>query len=301
MKQPNSRNKTTLLTMQTKESIAGWIFLMPALVLMLLFVFYPMVSAGWISLHDWNMLGSMEFTGLDNFKTLIQDQNWLKCLKRTGSYTLCYVPALYSMSLVLALIVHKIPKGSGFFRTAYFMPVILSSVVTGLIWKLMYDERTGVINNIVSAFLGEKIPWLSSMKWAMPAVLIVHVWMQMGYYMIIFLAGLQDIPKEYYEAAQIDGANGWQQFWHITMPNLANTSVFVIIMSVINSFQAYDHIATLTDGGPANATNLAVQYIYETAFSQYSMGYAASLALNLFVIILAFSLLMLKVMRTEKN
>ena len=205
------------------------------------------------------------------------------------------------MALVLALIVHKIPKGSGFFRTAYFMPVILSSVVTGLIWKLMYDERTGVINNIVQAIFGERIPWLSSVEWAMPAVLIVHVWMQMGYYMIIFLAGLQDIPKEYYEAAAIDGANSWQSFWNITMPGLSNTSVFIIVMSVINSFQAYDHIATLTDGGPASSTNLAVQYIYETAFSQYSMGYAASLALNLFVIILAFSLLMMKVMRSDKN
>lgn len=301
MKNPKQKVKIPLLTNQGRETTAGWLFLLPALALMFLFVFYPMLSAGWISLHDWDMLGTMEFIGVDNFKMLWEDQQWWECLGRTFTYTLCYVPALYIMALVLALIVHKIPKGSGFFRTAYFMPVILSSVVTGLIWKLMYDERTGVINNIVETVIGERIPWLSSVEWAMPAVLIVHVWMQMGYYMIIFLAGLQDIPKEYYEAAAIDGANSWKSFWHITMPGLSNTSVFIIVMSVINSFQAYDHIATLTDGGPANSTNLAVQYIYETAFSQYSMGYAASLALNLFVIILAFSLLLMKVMRSDKN
>ena len=298
MKRPGAKN---LISMQTREKAAGWLFLLPALVLMFLFVFYPMLSAGWISLHNWNMLGTMEFTGLDNFKMLLQDQQWRDCLIRTFTYTLCYVPALYIMALMLAMIVHKIPKGSGFFRTAYFMPVILSSVVTGLIWKLMYDERTGVINNIADAVFGQKIPWLSSVKWAMPAVLIVHVWMQMGYYMIIFLAGLQDIPKEYYEAAALDGASSRQSFWHITMPGLANTSAFVIVMSVINSFQAYDHIAMLTDGGPASSTSLAVQHIYETAFSQYSMGYAASLALNLFVIILAFSLLLMKVMRSDRN
>lgn len=293
--------KKAFLSLQAKEGISGWMFLLPALVLMFIFVFYPMISAGWISLHDWNLLTDMEFTGLDNFKMLLQDKQWWQCLGRTFTYTICYVPALYIMALVLAMIVHKIPKGSGFFRTAYFMPVILSSVVTGLIWKLMYDERTGVINNIIEAIFGSRIPWLSSVDWAMPAVLIVHVWMQMGYYMIIFLAGLQDIPKEYYEAAAIDGANSWKSFWNITMPGLSNTSVFILVMSVINSFQAYDHIATLTDGGPASSTNLAVQYIYETAFSQYSMGYAASLALNLFVIIFAFSLLLMKVMRSDKN
>lgn len=293
--------KKAFLSLQAREGISGWMFLLPALVLMFIFVFYPMISAGWISLHDWNLLTDMEFAGLDNFKMLLQDKQWWQCLGRTFTYTICYVPALYIMALVLAMIVHKIPKGSGFFRTAYFMPVILSSVVTGLIWKLMYDERTGVINNIVEAIFGSRIPWLSSVDWAMPAVLIVHVWMQMGYYMIIFLAGLQDIPKEYYEAAAIDGANSWKSFWNITMPGLSNTSVFILVMSVINSFQAYDHIATLTDGGPASSTNLAVQYIYETAFSQYSMGYAASLALNLFVIIFAFSLLLMKVMRSDKN
>ena len=301
MKRPNPKVKKSPLSMRGREAAAGWLFLLPALALMLLFVFYPMLSAGWISLHDWNMLGSMDFSGLENFKLLLRDKQWHACLLRTFTYTLCYVPALYIMALVLALIVHKIPRGSGFFRTAYFMPVILSSVVTGLIWKLMYDERTGVINHILEAVIGQRIPWLSSVRWAMPAVLIVHVWMQMGYYMIIFLAGLQDIPREYYEAAAIDGANGWQSFWNITMPGLSNTSVFIVVMSVINSFQAYDHIAMLTDGGPASATNLAVQHIYETAFSHYSMGYAAALALNLFVIILAFSLLLMKLMRSNKN
>lgn len=301
MKRKNEKPNRRALRMRTRESISAWLFLAPALIFLGLFVFYPMLSAANISLHSWNLLTDMKFVAFENFKELFSDGDWWTTIGRTFKYALFYVPSLYIMSLLLALIVHKIPKGSGFFRTAYFMPVILSSVVTGLIWKLMYDARTGVINSVVEAVFGRTIPWLSSVEWAMPAVLIVHVWMQMGYYMIIFLAGLQDIPKDYYEAAAIDGADAWKSFWHVTMPGLANTSIFVVIMSVINSFQAYDQIAMLTGGGPANSTTLGVQYIYETAFSQYNMGYAAAMALQLFLIILVFSLIQTKLMRANRR
>lgn len=299
--QKRNQRKTRVGRLYLREERAAWLFLAPAICLLILFVFIPMVNALWISFHSWDLLTAKEWVGLGNFAALIRDKDWWAALGRTFLYAVCYVPALYVMALLLALIVKHIPKGTGLFRTAYFMPVILSSVVTGIVWKLMYNEQSGVINNVVETLFGVRIPWLSSMRWAMAAVLIVNVWMQMGYYMIIFLAGLQDIPQSYYEAARIDGANGWQIFWKITLPNLSNTSLFVVVMSLIGSFQAYDQIAMLTQGGPANATTLAVQYIYDTAFGLYDMGYAASLALNLFVIILAFTLLQFKLIREEKN
>ncbi len=289
--------KPKLSRIARREERAAWLFLAPAILLLMVFVFIPMINAGYISLHSWDLLTDMEWIGFDNFIALFQDKDWISALIRTFIYALCYVPSLFIMALLLALIVKHIPKGTGIFRTAYFMPVILSSVVTGIIWKLMYDERSGLINNIIEGILGIRIPWLSSVEWAMAAVLIVNVWMQMGYYMIIFLAGLQDIPTSYYEAAKIDGANPWQIFWRITFPNLSNASLFVVVMSVIGSFQAYDQIAMLTQGGPAGSTTLGVQYIYDTAFGLYDMGYAASCALNLFVIILIFTMMQFKLTR----
>ena len=298
-KQKNKKPKLSLLA--RREEKTAWLFMAPAMLLLLLFVFIPMVNAIWISLHSWDLLNEMEWVGVKNYVTLFQDEDWFAALKRTFLYTACYVPALYVMSLLLALLVKHIGKGVGIFRTGYFMPIILSAVVTGIIWKMMYNDRSGIINKVLEALFQVRIPWLSSMEWAMIAVLIVNVWQQMGYYMVVFLAGLQDIPSTYYEAAKIDGANSWQIFWKITLPNLKNTSLFVIVMTLIGSFQAYDQIAMLTDGGPAGSTTLSVQYIYETAFGNYNMGYAAALALNLFVIILAFSLLQFKLIREEKN
>lgn len=298
-KQKNTKPKLSRLA--KREERAAWLFLTPAMGLLFLFVFVPMIGALWISFHSWDLLNEMEWAGLSNYVTLFQDEDWFAALKRTFLYALCYVPALYVMSLLLALIVKHIGKGVGIFRTGYFMPIILSSVVTGIIWKMMYNDRSGIINNILNVLFGVRIPWLSSTDYAMIAVLIVNVWQQMGYYMVVFLAGLQDIPATYYEAAKIDGANGWQIFWKITLPNLKNTSLFVIVMTLIGSFQAYDQIAMLTEGGPASSTTLSVQYIYETAFSNYNMGYAAALALNLFVIILVFSLLQFKLIREEKS
>ena len=284
-----------------REERAAWMFLSPVLVLLLLFVFVPMVNAIWISFNSWDLLNGIKWSGLSNYISLLRDSDWLLALERTFIYSACYVPAVYVMSLILALIVKNIAKGTGLYRTAYFLPIILSSVATGIIWKMMFNDRNGIINNILNTLFDVSIPWLSSKEWAMVAVLIVNVWQQMGYYMVIFLAGLQDIPDSFYEAGRIDGANEWQLFWKITLPNLKNTSLFVIVMNLIGSFQAYDQIAMLTGGGPANSTKLSVQYIYETAFGNYSMGYASALAINLFFIILVFSLLQFKLIREEKS
>lgn len=295
---PN-RIQGSRIAMKHRETIWGYLMAAPALLLLTLFVFIPMVRAVIVSMQSWDLLSPPQWVGLDNYRALLKNTQWWETLGKTALFSVMYVPSLYIMALLLAMVCKHVPKATGVFRTAFFMPVILSAVVTGLIWKLMYDERTGVINDVVEFLFGTRIPWLSSPDWALTAVLIVNVWMQMGYYMIIFLAGLQDIPKDYYEAARLDGANPRQQFFRVTLPSLKTTSVFVIAMSFINSFQAYDQIVMLTRGGPARATTLAVQDIYERAFSLYDMGYASAQALCLFLVILVITLLQFRFMRED--
>lgn len=283
------------------EIRAAYLFLTPAVLCLLVFVFFPTFHAFWVSLHKWDSFNPMEFIGLKNYINLVTDIKWNGALGRTFLYTAIYVPALYILALLLALIVKSIPKVTGFFRTSYFLPVVMSSVVTGLIWKLMYDEKSGLINITLKTFGINAVPWLSSVEMALYSTIIVNVWMLMGYYMIIFLAGLQDIPRDYYEAATIDGCNSLKSFWHITLPCLSNTSVFVLVVSVIQSFQAFDQIKLMTNGGPASATRLAVQHIYETSFIQYDMGYAASMSFMLFIIIMIFTFFQLKVLKINKS
>lgn len=287
--------------LRRKEISAAYLFLAPSLICLSIFVFYPMIYAFVVSLHQWDALSDMKFIGIENYISLLHDKEWYTTLLRTFMYVLMYVPLLFIMSLLLALIVKHIPIFSGLFRTVYFFPIVLSSVVTGLLWKLMLDEKMGLVNILIKSFGLPAVPWLSSIKIALISTVLVHVWIQMGYYMVIFLAGLQDIPKDYYEAAKLDGAGGWQTFCHITFPCLTNTSVFVLIISVINSFQAFDQIKVMTGGGPANSTKLAVQYIYETSFKLFDMGRASAMSFVLFLIIIIFTVIQLKFVKVNKE
>jgi multiple sugar transport system permease protein len=294
-------HRKTSLSKQKTETIAAYVFLLPALVGLIIFVFLPMFYALWVSFHEWDALSSMKWVGLNNFKDMLADKDWLTTLGRTFKYTFVFAPALYVTSLILALIVQSIPRFTGTFRTMFFLPVVMSSVVTGLLWKLMLDEKNGLVNSVFDLLHIPPVPWLSSLTWALPSIISVSVWMAMGFYMIIFLAGLQDIPKDYYEAARIDGANSLQSFWKITLPCLRHTSIFVLIVSIIGSFQAFDQIKIMTNGGPASATKLGVQHIYESSFTLYEMGYASALSFSLFVIILLFTMIQMKVLSINEE
>lgn len=283
------------------ETTAAIVFLLPAVLGLLIFMIIPMLYALWVSLHEWNGLTDMAWVGIDNYLRLLDDKEWFGSLGRTFLYTLLFVPPLFFASLTLALIVKNLPFLNGTFRTLFFLPVVMSSVISGLIWKLIYDEKFGMLNQILGKFGVEPISWLSSQDWALVAVAIVSVWLHTGFYMIIFLAGLQDIPRDIYEAAIIDGANRWQSFWHITLPNLRHTSTFVLIISVIGSFQVFDLIKLMTNGGPAKASMLSVQHIYETSFVLYDMGYASALSLCLFTIIMIFTILQMKLLKINKE
>lgn len=293
--------KIKLSQLQRREAFAAYSFLVPAVICMAIFLFTPMLNAMSVSLNKWDLFGDMKFVGLDNYKLLISGKEWWKTLQLTFTYVFCFVPSLFVVSLLLALIVKHIFKFTGFFRTSYFAPIILSAAAAGIVWKILFDSKYGAVNLIIGVFGGNSIPWLAKPSYALIAALIVHVWLQMGYYMIIFLSGLQDIPADYYEAGKLDGANGWQSFRYITFPCLSNTSVFVLVMSIIISFQAYDQVKLLTNGGPANSTRFAVQYIHETAFVLYDMGKASAMAIMLFIIVLVVSIAQIKITAGERT
>jgi ABC-type sugar transport system permease subunit len=283
------------------EVAASYIFLFPALVCIVCFVFIPIIFAFYISLNDWDILTSMKYAGIKNYLFAIKNIDWLKTIGRTFRYSIMYVPSIFIMSLLLAIIVKHIPRWSGLFRTVYFFPIVLSGAISGLVWKYIMDERMGPVNALLRRLGLQAIAFLGSPKISMFAVLIVHVWLQMGYFMIIFLAGLQDVPRELYEAARIDGANSPQTFYNITIPCIKNTSFFVLIISVIGSFQVFDQIKLMTNGGPVSSTKLAVQYIYETGFMLYQMGKASAMSFMLFAIILTFTIIQMVFVKNIKE
>jgi len=286
-------------TRRGQHRLVGYGFLIPDGVLLLIFVALPIIGAFYISFHDWSGIGTREWVGTQNYETLIRDSRFLDSLRITIIYTATFVPVLFAASLALAMLVHSGIKLTGLWRTAFFAPFMVSLVVASIIWGFMLQNPAGVVNAIIGLFGIEPQPWLGSTRLALISVILVGLWQGIGYSMIIFLAGLQDIPRVYYEAARIDGAGAWRQFRNVTFPLLRRTSVFVLIISFISALQMFDEVFVLTQGGPAGATTTAVFYIYETAFRFLQLGYASALAIALFVIILIFSLIQLKVFSGE--
>lgn len=297
MSVPARQRKTSTLGRKRLEWLTGYGFLLPDLLGLLVFVIVPIGYAFYISLHDWNALSPMRWTGFDNYRELWNDPQFWRSLRTTAIYTVIYVPLLYAISLGLALLVNQRLPFLSFFRTLFFIPVVLSLVVSSLMWKYIFDERVGLLNYLTGLIGIPPQPWLGSVELALPAIIVVSIWIQMGYFMVIFIAGLQDIPRVYYDAAKIDGANAWQTFWSITLPLLRATSLFVVVISLIGSFQVFDQIWVMTKGGPADATQVTVVYIYQQAFQYLNLGYGSAMAFALFLVILAFSLVQFRLFR----
>lgn len=278
---------------QTKEWRAGYFFLTPNLIGFLVFTFLPVIAALLLSFSDWSLITSPKWVGVRNYVTLFTDDpTFRKVLKNTVCYTLGTVPAQAALALAVAVALNQRLPGEVGFRTAFFLPTISSTVAIALVWRWIFNADFGVLNMILY-MLGVTNPpnWLTSTTWALPALMIVSVWQGIGFNMVIFLAGLQGIPQQLYEAARIDGAGSWSQFRYITLPLLSPTMFFVLVMTTISSFQVFDLAAIMTEGGPANATNTIVYYIYRCGFQFFKMGYAAAVAWVLFVIIFTVTLL----------
>jgi multiple sugar transport system permease protein len=253
-----------------------------------------MVMSLGISLYEWELLLPPRFAGLDNYRALLEDALFREVLFNTAYYVAGVVPLNILISLGLAVWLNSKLRGVTFYRLAFFLPVVTVTVAVSLVWKWMYEPHVGLINAALG-WLGINGPtWLGDPRWAMPALILMSVWKGFGYNMVVFLAGLQGIPATVHEAAVIDGASTWQRFWRITLPLLSPAIFFAVVMTVITSFQVFDQALVMTRGGPVNATNTIVLYIYQNGFEFFRMGYAAAMAWVLFAIILAFTLLQMK-------
>ena len=270
------------------------IFILPSLAGIMLFSIYPILRSLRLTLFEWDLLLPPRYVGLDNFIKMAGDANFHTAVLHTFTYLIGYIPTVLVLGLGLALILNTPLKGKVFFRGAYFLPVISPWVAVALLWRWIFNSNYGLMNYFLS-LLGIHGPaWLADPGWAMPAIIITSVWKDIGFVMILFLAGIQNISSEYYEAASLDGANAWHRLRYITIPLLSPTTFFITTMLLINSFQVFDQVWVMTGGGPAGATSVIVQQIVRNAFDFSRMGYAATLSWFLFAIIFIVTLLQMK-------
>ncbi|MBN9606835.1 MAG: sugar ABC transporter permease [Actinomycetales bacterium] len=271
-----------------------WLFLAPALIVLGVFVGWPMVSSAITSLTDARIAGTPKFIGLDNYVALFSDPRFTGALGNTALYALGTAPISVVLALLFAVLLNRRIPGRDFFRAVLFFPFIVSLGIISIAWGFMLDPQVGVLTAWLSE-LGVPIGnGIRDPAWALPFVMVVGIWRNVGFFMVMYLAGLQSIPGELYEAAQIDGAGPWQRFRSITLPLLSNTSMFVVMVAAIFAFQAFDQIYVMTAGGPFFRTETMVMYIYSTAFQDFKMGYATAISWVLVLIVLALSLVQLR-------
>ncbi len=276
------------------------VFLLPALMLFLLFVIYPIFRSVYFSLYDWNGLGpAVDFVGLQNFINILTDQVFLKAM---GNVTLIIMFSLgvqLPLALALAVLVGRNLPGRGLFRTVFFMPYILSEINVAIMWMLLYnpDPDRGLLNAIVARLGGQPIGWLSNTNIVLLAVFAALTWKYFGFHMLLYLAGLQNIPLELEEAARIDGANRYQNFYHITLPLLRSTIQTSVYLSVLGSIQQFILVWIMTKGGPVNASEMLATYMYRFGFVRFQLGYGSAVAIYMFILCLIFSLIYLRLTR----
>jgi multiple sugar transport system permease protein len=278
---------------------AGWVavFLLPSLVGLAIFTLVPILSSLGLTLFEWDLLTPPRFIGLGNFDHLFHDSTFGDALIHTLGFIAGYIPLVMVLALGVALLLDRKLKGVAIFRTAFFIPVVSAWVAIALIWQWIYNPQFGLLNYLLGLVGIHGPAWLFDPHWAMPAVILTSVWKDTGFVMVMFLAGLQNIPGEYYEASLVDGAGGWQRFRFITLPLLSPTTFFALIISLINSFQVFDQVWIMTAGGPAGATTVLVEQIVKNAFSYSNMGYASAISWVLFVLVFAVTLFQTRMQR----
>ena len=284
----------TVSSLSKRKAKAGMVMIIPSLLIICVFTILPIVYSLWMSLHEWNILYNIkEFISLTNYVNVFQDERFINALKNTGIYTVTYVPTLVVFSLLFAAIINTGFKGSGFFKSLFFIPAITSMAVIAIIFRFMLDGNIGLIS-IWLRETGFSVPdFLKDPDTALFTVAFVVVWRWAGFNMVILLSGLNSIPDSLYEAAEIDGCDKFRQFFLISLPLLIPSLSFVIITNLINSFQVFDPIYVMTKGGPMFSSEVLVYYIYYMGFNVFDMGYASSMAFILFIIILMITILQL--------
>jgi multiple sugar transport system permease protein len=274
-----------------KYALTIAVFLLPSLIPLVMFVLGPMVSAAWTSLHSWNLIGPMQWVGLDNYAFLLADPATHRAFLHTVYYIVGYLPLVYVGGLALALALNTALKGRAFLRGVYFLPVITSWVVVALVWRWLLNPSTGVVNTVLAWFGIEGPGWWADPAWAMPSIILASAWKDLGFVMVLLLAGLQAINPDLYEAAELDGAGWWRRLFSITLPMLSPSTFFVIVLSLINGFQVFDQVYVMTGGGPNNASQVVVQQVYDLTFRYGQAGMASALSWLLFFVILIVTLI----------
>jgi multiple sugar transport system permease protein len=272
------------------KTVVIFAFLLPSLLGLLLFQLVPMIASLAISFTNWDMLTNAKFVGLDNYRFVLQDEKSVTALGNIFQYIVGYLPAVLVLGLLFAVLLNRKMRGVKVYRVMIFIPVITSWVAVSIVWRWLLNGQSGLVNALLAAVGIQGPVWLQDFTWAMPSIIGVSVWKDVGYVTIILLAGLQEISEDYYEAAIIDGARGWQQFVRVTLPLLTPSLFFVLVISLINGFQVFDQVLVMTNGGPAGRTSTLVQQIYSNAFQNYKMGIASAQSWVLFVIIFAVTI-----------
>lgn len=286
---------------KTKESVMGYLFLSPAMIILGLFLFLPTLLSIYYAFTNYYLLtpDATTFIGLDNFKKLFSDPLFMQSLKNIGQFVIFIIPIQLGLALGLALLVNNKRKSTIFFKVAFFAPVVMSLVVVSVLWLVLLNPSSGLINSVLNAIGIESQPFLTSPKQAMFVIIVVSAWQGAGYQMLIFLAGLQNIPSSLYEAASIDGAGKWRQFISITLPMLKPTSILILTTTLIDAFKLVIQPMVMTQGGPLNSTLTPVYYIYRTGFTDRMVGYASSITVIFGAIIIIFTLIQRKLTGDE--
>jgi multiple sugar transport system permease protein len=300
------------MTTQRPEEVAGWwarnqrrvipyLFIAPNLIVFTVFVFVPILLSFYISLNEWSLIGSPIFIGLGNYVDMAHDADFWTAFLNTLVYTAGTVPTSMALGLAVAVGLNRKLPGRAFLRSIYFVPVIISLVATALIASWIFNDNYGVVNRALEAVGFGPVSWLSSRTWAMPTLIITTLWIRLGFNMVVYLAALQSIPTELYDAARVDGATGRRRFLHITWPLLRPTTFLLLILNVIYSLHVFDLIYVMTGGGPGFSTTVLVQYIYQQAFEESQMGYASAIGVVLYLMLLVFTVFQWWFTRRNEN
>ncbi len=277
-----------------RDTFAAWIFLAPALILLGIFLFYPIAYLIYLSFTTGSFtVSGVRWIGIGNYLRLFSDSDFWQVLGNTAYFAIATVVPTLIIPLALAVLLNRSIPWRSALRTAYFIPSITSLVAVGLGFRWLFQTQ-GPVNNLLISLGLNPIPWLSSTIWAMPVLILLSSWKQIGFNLVVFLGGLQTIPQSHYEAAELDGADNWAKFWYITLPGLSPTVVFAVVTTTIFTLRSFEQVYIITAGGPLNSTNLLVFYIYEQAFARFEFGYAAAAATILLFVTLIFVYLYLR-------
>lgn len=293
-----------MIVTNRKEKVGYYLFLLPAYLIFAVFIFWPVVHSLYLSFFKYNIvtITSPQFVGLRNYLYLLKDEVfWISC-KNTLFFVIGTVPVKMFLGLLAAMLLNrKDLKFKAFYRTCFYIPVVVSMVAISIVWMLLFNPGpNGVVNILLSKFGIQPLGWIADSKLALPTVMLLVIWKDLGYIMVIYLAGLMAIPDEIYEAVALDPVSSWQKFWYITWPLLKPTTIFILITQVIDSFQVFTPIYVMTEGGPGYSSTTIVNYLYDKGFREYEMGIACAVAYLLFVVLLVLTILQNKFSKAEE-